>query len=192
MPDGVPVPVDDVGQQLKVGEVELPIHFGHDGVRLILDTLYVHGPTKRELVPTPTQDPLSILSDTAQKVMEETQYLVDEREPATPSSTSVVRPALPTVAPMEKLSSTETLALASAGAAPDNTALQSGLSNEDVLPLLHEARDVRTIPIIVCTAYPPSSIDSNLCKAIECLVKSSDLDSLKHKIKIMLENKNNN
>lgn len=58
--------------------------------------------------------------------------------------------------------------------------------------LLHEARDVRKIPMIVCTAYPLSSIDSNLCKEIKCIVKSSNLDILKHKMKKMLNNNNHN
>ncbi len=58
------------------------------------------------------------------------------------------------------------------------------------ITMLHEASDIKGIPVIIYTAYPRSLIDSTLGKATEYLVKSSHLDILKNKVREMLDYKN--
>jgi len=58
--------------------------------------------------------------------------------------------------------------------------------------MLHEASDIKDIPVIMYTTYPRSLIDSNLCQQIEYLPKSSNIDMLKNKVRKMLEYKHHN
>ena len=93
-------------------------------------------------VPTQPQDPLYLLSQEAKQVMEETQYLADDKpDRPIPSEMSVAVPSLPTVKDVERLGSTETLALMQEPMGSADSASQPGMSAEQTLSLLHGARD---------------------------------------------------
>jgi DNA-binding NtrC family response regulator len=55
--------------------------------------------------------------------------------------------------------------------------------------LLRLAREIKNIPVIICTGYPRNFMDDLWWGEIECLLKSSNLDNLKDKIREMLDYK---
>ena len=55
--------------------------------------------------------------------------------------------------------------------------------------LLRLAREVKNIPVIICTSYPQTFIDDLWWGEIEWLQKSSNLDNLKDRIRELLDYK---
>ena len=55
--------------------------------------------------------------------------------------------------------------------------------------LLRLARETKNIPVIIYTGYPRNFMNEVWWGEIECLIKSSNLDNLKEKIREMLDYK---
>lgn len=60
---------------------------------------------------------------------------------------------------------------------------------ESYKALLRLARETKNIPVIIYTGYPRNFMNEVWWGEIECLIKSSNLDNLKEKIREMLDYK---
>ena len=59
-------------------------------------------------------------------------------------------------------------------------------STESYISMLHMANKIKGIPVIIYTAFPREMIDADSYKMTDYLVKSSNLNELKNKIREMV------